>query len=334
MTPDQPFVSYTDELVYFTNVPSLVQSFMTKFDDLWTSTTEFADYANITAPLTRSFPVYPIDPELNFPPDQSYRSRALAAYAAEQQSIDVIMFRITDEQHTNAMLNAISRGVPVRLITDDTEYRNTARLWHAYNVDKMYNAGVQVRVDAHLGINHEKAIVLQSTGTTILGSSNWTSPSSDSQREHNLFTTKPWMYDWVEAQFQRKWTNGSGHSETKPFVPLPPDQPVYDQPGNAATGVNTTGQSLAFHAGLWAHNYDIYFGTSPNPPLLEANKRLGPSQHSTDYRYYALPALQPGTTYYWKIVSKTMAFKTAEGPVWSFRTAGTAPPPNTPPTSR
>ena len=76
LTPEMPYVNYTDEIVFFTNNPSLVHSFMPKFDDLWTSTTEFADYANITAPLTRSFPIYPIDPELNFPPDDSYRDRA------------------------------------------------------------------------------------------------------------------------------------------------------------------------------------------------------------------------------------------------------------------
>jgi hypothetical protein len=51
-----------------------------------------------------------------------------------------------------------------------------------------------------------------------------------------------------------------------------------------------------------------------------------------DYRQYPLEiTLQPGTKYYWKIVSKTMAYVTAEGPVWSFTTAGTAPN-NTPPT--
>ena len=63
MSPEIPYVNFTDEIVYFTNTPALVQSFMTKFDDLWTSTTEFIDYANITAPLTRSYPVYAIDPD-------------------------------------------------------------------------------------------------------------------------------------------------------------------------------------------------------------------------------------------------------------------------------
>jgi hypothetical protein len=330
LTPDEPWVNYTDEIVYFTNNPSLVHSFMRKFDDLWTSDAEFEDHANITRPLTRSYPVYPIDPELNFPPDESYRDRALAAYATETQSIDVLMFRITDEQHSDAMIAALGRGVPVRLLTDDTEYRNPLRLWHAYNVDKMYKAGVQVRVDAHHGINHEKAVLLRGAVMSIFGSSNWTSPSSDRQREHNLFTHAQWIYDWLEAQFTRKWTNGAGHLETKAFVPQPPDAPEPHEPAQGATGVATSGTSLSFYAGLWAHKYDIYFGTSSNPPLLEAAKRLGPSQYDTDYRYYALPPLQPNTTYYWKIVSRTMADLTAEGPIRSF-TTGSTPPSNHPP---
>ncbi len=328
LTPETPYVNYTDEIVYFTNNPSIVQSFMTKFDDLWTSPTEFVDYANITAPLVRSYPTYPIDPQLNFPPEDSYRARSTAAYAAETQAIDVLMFRITDERQSDAIIAAVNRGVPVRLITDIGEYRNTARLWDSYNVDKLYHAGVQVRVNGHQGINHEKAVLLRNSGTSIFGSSNWTSPSTDSQREHNMFSTQPWMFTWLENQFTRKWTNSTGYLETKPFVPLPPDAPVPNAPVNGATGVPTTGMSLSFYAGLWAHLYDIYFGTTPNPPLFEANKRLGPSQYASDYRYYALPALQPGTTYYWKVVSKTMAYLTAEGPVSSFVTAGTGVSPS------
>jgi regulation of enolase protein 1 (concanavalin A-like superfamily) len=326
--PEIPYVNYTDEVIYYTNQASVVNSFMTKFDDLWTSTTEFGDYGNITPPLVRSYPVSPIDPDLNFPPDDSYRERSTAAYVAETQKIDVFMFRITDLQQTNAILYTLSRGVPVRLITDETEYRNPSRLWDAYNVDIMYHAGVQVKLDAHQGIDHEKAVMLYGQRMSIFGSSNWTSPSSDSQREHNYFTTKSWIFDWLDAQFNRKWNNSAGYTETKPFVPLPPDQPAYATPANGATNQPTTGVVLRWDAGLWAHLYDIYFGTSPNPPLIETNKPLGPSQYTGDYRQYALPDLQPGTTYYWKIVSKTMAYMTDEGPVWSFSTAG---PPNNPP---
>jgi phosphatidylserine/phosphatidylglycerophosphate/cardiolipin synthase-like enzyme len=325
MVPDQPYVNFTDEIVMYTNDSSIVHSFMRKFDDLWTSTTEFTNYANINGPLTRSYPTYTIDPDLNFPPDDSYRDRALSGYNHEQQKIDVLMFRITDESHSLAMINAVNRGVPVRLITDETEYRNPNRLWDAYNVDEMYQAGVQVRLDGHQGIDHAKGVILYGTGMAIYGSSNWTSPSSDSQREHNLFTTKPWILTWLTNLFERKWNNSTGNIETKTFVPLPPDAPKYNLPADGATNVPVTGTSLSWNAGLWAHNYDIYFGTSPNPPLIETNKKLGPSQYDTDYKTYALPQLLPGTKYYWKIVSKTMAFVTADGPIRSFTTAGSAP---------
>jgi short-subunit dehydrogenase len=43
---------------------------------------------------------------------------------------------------------------------------------------------------------------------------------------------------------------------------------------------------------------------------------------------FRIPAtLSPGTTYYWKIISKTMALQQKSSPVWSFTTSGTAPPP-------
>jgi len=217
----------------------------------------------------------------------------------------------------------VNRGVPVRLITDETEYRNVDRLWDAYNVDIMYKAGVQVKFDGHQGIDHAKGIVLHGQNLAIFGSSNWTSPSSDSQREHNYFTTRQFALDWMNTTFQRKWTNGHGTAETKPFKPLPADRPAYNFPASAATGVATSGVSLKWYAGLWAHVYDIYFGTTPNPPLLASNLELGPSLSTIDFRSYALPALQPGTTYYWKIVSKTMAGLETPGLIWNFTTAGT-----------
>jgi phosphatidylserine/phosphatidylglycerophosphate/cardiolipin synthase-like enzyme len=328
MSPEIPFVNYTDEVVAFTNDPSLVHSFMTKFDDMWVSDAEFVNYANVVEPSKRNFPTYAIDPELNFPPDEGYRNRAVAAYDAEPTKIDVQMFRITDGAHPDAMLRALARGVPVRLITDETEYRNTLRLMDAYYVDLMWASGVDVRFDGHDGIDHEKAIALYGTGMSIVGSSNWTDASDASQREHNYFTRKPWVFDWLTAQFERKWNNQSGYAETKPFVPLPPDAPSYNSPAAGQTGVPVNGAALAWAAGYWAHKYDIYFGTDPNPPLLAADRQLGPSQSSGDYKVFALPVLRPGTTYYWRVVSKTMANKTAGGSVRSFTTAGTAPPAN------
>ena len=70
-----------------------------------------------------------------------------------------------------------------------------------------------------------------------------------------------------------------------------PDKPAYKSPGNGATVSGTTA-TLTWYGGPWAHNYDIYFGTSPSPPLLAANKNLGPSGSSSSYQTYVTPALQ------------------------------------------
>jgi regulation of enolase protein 1 (concanavalin A-like superfamily) len=328
--PEQPYVSYVDETIYFTDDASVVQSFMTKFDDAWTDTTNYANFANATTGLTRHYATFPIDPELNFPPGQDFANRAVGRYNAETQKIDVDMFRITDQRHTNAIISAFTtRHVPVRLIADPGQYRDPTRLWDAWNVDRMYAAGIPTRFTVHQGENHGKLVLLYGQAMTIFGSSNWTTPSANSQHEHNYFTVNSTIFSWFVDQFERKWNNTApgGAQETGPFAPLPPDKPSYVSVANGATGVAPTGVVLKWDGGPWAHNYDIYFGTSPTPPLLAANQNLGPddpTKSPKQYQTFALPALNSGTTYYWQIVSKTMANLSATGPVWSFTTSGTS----------
>lgn len=57
--------------------------------------------------------------------------------------------------------------------------------------------------------------------------------------------------------------------------------------------------------------YDVYFGTSTNPPLVSSN------QAATTYT----PTLIAGTTYYWKVVAKNEIGDSPASDVWSFSTA-------------
>ncbi|HEY2905719.1 MAG TPA: phospholipase D-like domain-containing protein [Vicinamibacterales bacterium] len=328
--PNQPYQNYADETVYFTDDASVVNSFMTKFDDAWTDTVSYATYANVTDPLTRSYPTSTIDPELNFPPGQDFANRSVGRYNAETSKIDVDMFRITDQRHTNAIIAAAGRGVPIRLMVDPDEYRLPTRLWDAWNVDRLYAAGIATRVTVHQGLNHSKLVLLYGQGMTIFGSSNWTTPSANSQHEHNYFTKNASIFNWFVTYFERRWNNSAGFAETGPFTPLPPDKPVYQTPANSTVGMATSGVKLVWDGGPWAHVYDIYFGTSPTPPLFAPNQNLGPddpTKSPAQYQSFALPTLTAGTTYYWQIVSKTMANQTKAGPIFSFTTAGTPPPP-------
>jgi len=328
--PAADYSNYVAETVFVTDDPAVVNSFRTKFDDSWTDTSSFANYANVGA-LARTYPTYPIDPSMNFPPSQDYATRAVGRYNAEKLKLDAIMFRITDQRHTNAIINAHNRGIPVRLIVENDEYRDPNYLWDAWNVDRLYAAGVPMRWRGHAGENHEKLVLLYGQSMTIFGSSNWTTASANSQQEHNYFTTKLPIFNWFAAQFDRMWNNdnASGIQETAPFAPLPPDAPKPKLPASGATVATATAQ-LKWYGGPWGQIYDIYLGTSPTPPLLAANVNLGPSDSATVLQSYTTPQLVSGATYYWKIVSKTMANVAAAGPVWSF-VAGAPAPSSLPP---
>jgi len=327
-SPLNPNIDYIDEAIYFTSDASLVQSFKTKYDDLWTDTINYSDYGNITGPLTRKYPTFAIDPELNFPPSidssQDFYNRTALNMNQETQKIDIIMYRITNQRYTDTTIAAVQRGIPVRLIHEPDEYRNPARQWDSWNVDRMYMAGVQIKMRNHLGLNHQKSVLLYGKGMTIFGSSNWTGPSSNSQEEHNYFTTKQWFFQWFVDQFERKWNSTA---DNKPFVPLGPGEPSYRAPLNGAVEQPTT-LTLRWEGGRWAHKYDIYFGTTPNPPLLVANASTDqsgalPGQPRLDRgsvddgveERFTLPiTLDPGTTYFYRIVGKTMADISASGP--------------------
>ncbi|HYV14351.1 MAG TPA: phospholipase D-like domain-containing protein, partial [Pyrinomonadaceae bacterium] len=159
--PDAPNSNYFDEAIYFTNDPALIQSFKTKYDDVWTNTLQYGNFANINGALTRKYPTSPINSELNFPPSvdssQDFLARTQQNMNAETKKIDVIMYRITNQGITDTTIAAAKRGVPVRLIHEPDEYRNVERQWDSWNVDRMYMAGVQIKMRKHLGLNHQKS---------------------------------------------------------------------------------------------------------------------------------------------------------------------------------
>jgi hypothetical protein len=325
--PGTAYSNYVDEVILFLDDPSIVDSFKTRFDDMWTATTGFANFTPGMAAPARHYPTHPIDPDLNFVPWENFRTRSLAAYSAEHTAIDSIMYRITDRKHSDAMIKAVGRGVPVRLISEPMQYRDKSRLWHSWNIDRMYMAGVQVRHRQHAGISHEKLTLLHGQGMTVIGSSNWTSASADSQHEHNIFATLPWMFNWSRDHFERKWGNTGPSVETTAFVPLAPDLPLPKRPANQAVD-QPLSVTLEWYAGPWAHKYDVFIGTSAGTlTRVVTDRELGPSESSSDYVKWTVNGLAPGTTYYWKVAARTMANISKTSKVWSFRTAAATPPP-------
>jgi hypothetical protein len=320
-TPDylRPRVAYLDAYIdplYFASDLAIVQSLASRFEDMWVDTTNFTNLANVVTPA-RAYPIRPIHSTLSFVPLQNFLTRSKPYYDAETRQIDVVMYKITETGHADGVIRAAKRGVLVRLITEPTHYRSTKNLWHAYNLDRMHAAGVKIRERAHKGFLHQKTTLLYSQATSIFGSSNWALEANTGQWEHNYFTTKPWFFEWMRKAFDRRWNNLTGNVETRAFTPLPPDVPAYVAPANAA-GAQPTTIVLSWKPGVWAHRADVYFGTTATPPLYQAGVAV--SAGASTIKKFTITGLTAGRTYYWRVVSKTMAGKSASGPTWSFGT--------------
>jgi hypothetical protein len=349
--PESP-TNYFDETIFFTNDVAdlaLTNSFRRRFDDLWTDTSRYQNFANLTGTPTRRYALFNIDPSMNFPPRQlsngsieNFQTRAFARFNAENQGIDAIVYRITDSLLPNALIDAVTnRHVRVRVISEPQQYRDVGKRWHAAHMDRLYMAGVQIKHRHYDGVNyaglmHQGSVVLHGLGEVIFGSSNWTSASANRQDEHNYFyrpgtgPQKLWFFQFFADQFEDKFTRDTlgNYEDFKPLSPDPffatqPPQAFYVSPGNGASGVSTS-PTLTWEGGPWAHLYDIYLGTSPSAlaRVGAENLQLG-SPDDGRRETVALTNLQPGTTYFWSIVSKTWALKSRTGPVWSFTTAGT-----------
>jgi predicted outer membrane repeat protein len=89
---------------------------------------------------------------------------------------------------------------------------------------------------------------------------------------------------------------------------LLPSVPSNPNPSDAASDISVTA-NLDWDNSTGADSYDVYFGTSSPPPLVE----------NVASSAYSLTTLEEGMKYYWKIVARN-AFGETAGSEWSFTT--------------
>ena len=93
---------------------------------------------------------------------------------------------------------------------------------------------------------------------------------------------------------------------------------------NGATG-EPTSTTIGWSAAGSIDSFDVYFGTTPTPPLLQ-----GALPATT--RFLVLPLLTSGQTYYWRVVARGVCVQQGgiSTPVQNFTTATSCPTPGTP----
>jgi hypothetical protein len=351
--------NYKDESVLFTDDSALVNAFKTRFDQLWNDTraepnslvpqppyfknfhdacvaeptgncSDFATRYPHPAPMiintNRLEPDYPTPAGLIWGQGPQFNNRLVQEINAEPALVQFVIYRLTVDNITQALLNKWQSGVPVRLLIEPSEYMN--RKWPEFwlthaNLDKLWAAGIPIKQRAHDGLTHMKTLVTSNYAT--VASSNY---ASGWQRDDNYFipsASKPAIYQAVKNRVTAMWNSWS---EFIAFQPQPPDAPTLSSPANKATKVPTSA-TLTWNAAAFAVSYDVYLGTSSSNLALAANV---PAQlvNNPPSQYSWQGSLPGGTTMFWKIVARTNATVVnpslvASSPTRSF-TTGPPPP--------
>ena len=138
--------------------------------------------------------------EVHFSPGEDCLRALLSNLRNAQTSVDICVFTITDDRIAAAILEAHTRGVAVRIISDDAKTLDLGS-----DVDRLAAAGVPVRMDRGEGHMHHK-FALFDAGTLATGSYNWTRSAARSNQENLLLTDDPRLLRRFAATFERLWS--------------------------------------------------------------------------------------------------------------------------------
>jgi phosphatidylserine/phosphatidylglycerophosphate/cardiolipin synthase-like enzyme len=309
--------NFKDETVMLTNDQSIVNALLTMFDQFWVDTTYFLDWPAAyqretgitwTTPMNiqrvRLEPDYPTN-NLIWGQGPEIINPMIAEINGENTAIDFVSYRLTVPSLTDALIARKQAGVPVRVFIEPTQYRSDKfpEYWLVGNeADRLWVAGIPIKIRVHDGLTHMKTLI--TSDKALLASSNYT---KNWQRDHNYFidaATKPALYLQMKNEFNRMWNDTVDYTDFKPLKP----QPVtIVAPGAGAINVSTL-PKLEWNRAPWAVAFDVYLGTTPSnmTAIARVGAVLNESPPQT-YSYTLSQALQPSTTYYWKIVSRTFA---------------------------
>lgn len=117
-----------------------------------------------------------------------------------QRSADICVFTITDDRITKAILDAHTRRVAVRVVTDDEKAGDLGS-----DIALLRQVGIDVRIDDSPHHMHHKFAVFD--GRLLLtGSYNWTRGASRDNEENFLVTDDGRLVEAYLQEFEKLWT--------------------------------------------------------------------------------------------------------------------------------
>jgi phosphatidylserine/phosphatidylglycerophosphate/cardiolipin synthase-like enzyme len=135
-----------------------------------------------------------------FFPSRDSLHRLLAILREAERSMDICLFTITDNRVVEVIESALSRGVKVRILSDNDKAEDRGS-----DIDRLRKLGAPVRLDRSEHHMHHKFAVLDNQ-TLLTGSYNWTRSAADKNRENILVTTDLDAVRAYAREFDKIWS--------------------------------------------------------------------------------------------------------------------------------
>lgn len=114
-------------------------------------------------------------------------------------SLDICVFTITDNRVSDAILDAKSSGVDIRVLTDNDKSNDLGS-----DVDELRKAGIDVRMDTSPHHMHHKFAIFDRK-LLLNGSYNWTRSASERNQENIVLNSDPDLVRSFQRQFDDLW---------------------------------------------------------------------------------------------------------------------------------
>lgn len=131
-----------------------------------------------------------------------------------KSDLKICMFTISDDPIAESLDDCYSRGVNVRIITDDGKIFDKGS-----DIVPLNKKGINVRIDSDKSLMHHKFVIIDNI-KLLTGSYNWTRTGADVNNENMLVTTNNKIVRAYKKEFQRLWMemnplgrNGKGNEK-------------------------------------------------------------------------------------------------------------------------
>lgn len=143
--------------------------------------------------------------EAFFSPGETCRHAIVGQINGAIRQLKICVFTISDDQITRAIMAAHTRGVALKIITDNDKSFDVGS-----DIHQLAQAGIAVKTDVSSNHMHHKFMVADER-SLITGSYNWTSSAARFNYENILLTHEAGVVRSFTKEFERLWR------ETEPY---------------------------------------------------------------------------------------------------------------------